>query len=332
MTIFDNQVAIDAINLAQGAYAPLDGFSSLGINGYPIPIVCPVTGDPPGVGDKVGICFSNGRGLVAVLTVTGVDTWRPAIVAQAVCGTDSEQHPGFVRMAQRSEVLLYGSVKLCVKDWGPNGPDYTKGQFERKGWQTVCAFQTRNAPHIGHEHLINTVLGLVDGVFVQPVLGEKKDGDYTDEAIFAGYRALLDNYFPADRVLLGALPYNMWYAGPREAIHHALIRRNYGCTHIIIGRDHAGVGDFYDDEAAINEFDRYDNLGIEPIFIRGDFWWCDVCGGVQSNRTCPHGEDDRLPFSGTRLRKQIAWDEQPVPELMRPEVYHAIRDCEQIFA
>ncbi len=212
-------------------------------------------------------------------------------------------------------------------------PAETRAVFQQRGWRTICAFQTRNVPHRGHEELQKTVLGLIDGLFIQPVIGKKKPGDFRDDVIIATYEALIDNYYPKDRVFLNILPFQMRYAGPKEAIMHAIMRKNYGCTHIIIGRDHAGVGNYYGEEEAIEIFNQphFADLGIQPITIRGDFWYCNKCARVASNRTCPHGEEWRISFSGTQIRTLITDGQAPPPEIMRPEVFETIQHFENPF-
>ena len=192
------------------------------------------------------------------------------------------------------------------------------------------AFQTRNAPHINHEYLQKSALALVDGLFINPVLGKKKAGDFKDEVILSTYKAILANYYPKASVVMSALHYEMQYAGPKEAIMHAIMRKNFGCTHIIIGRDHAGVGSYYGPYAAQEIFKEFPDLGITPLFFR-EFYYCRRCAGIASEKTCPHGEEDKLSFSGTKLRKMFAEGEVPPKEFMRPEVSQAILKFEKPF-
>jgi sulfate adenylyltransferase len=210
-------------------------------------------------------------------------------------------------------------------------PKETRFLFNEKGWNSVVAFQTRNVPHTGHENLHKTVLGLVDGLYIQPIIGRKKPGDFKDSFILKAYEALLDEYYVKDRVVFSILPTEMRYAGPREAINHAIMRKNYGCTHLIIGRDHAGVGKFYHPEAAIEIFDDYEDIGIKPITIRGDFFYCRVCEQIASDRTCPHPDDKHIPFSGTKIREMIKAGEPPPRQIMRPEVFEVLKGEESPF-
>jgi sulfate adenylyltransferase len=341
----------DVQNLARGVFSPLTGFvghddfhSILEHNrltsgvAWTIPIIldvrereqvvpgrryCLVWGDRP-------------ERLLAILEVTEVYGWDKRRAAQAVFQTTDEAHPGVAGYYQRGDWLVAGPITLLDNDRGPFArynrfPAETRAIFAERGWRTVCAFQTRNVPHAGHEYLQKAVLGLVDGLLIQPLIGKKKKGDFVDEAIVAAYEVLLAEYFAADRVLLNILPTEMRYAGPKEAILHAIMRKNYGCTHIIIGRDHAGVGKYYGEEDAIEIFKYFPDLEIQPITVRGDFWYCRRCGGVASNRTCPHGEEHRLSFSGTQIRQMILEGQAPPPEIMRPEVFAVIRRFEHPF-
>jgi len=209
--------------------------------------------------------------------------------AESVYGTTSDSHPGVARLAQLSDWVVAGPVTLFAPLPTPFPdlkltPRETRHAFARRGWKTVVAFQTRNAPHLGHEYLQKTALSVADGLFVNPVIGRKKQGDFTDEAIIAACRALVEHYFPPEKTALGILEYEMRYAGPREAIHHAIMRKNLGCTHLIVGRDHAGVGGFYGPYDAQEIFDRYPDLGIKPVKF-GAFYFCRRCATVTRTRS-----------------------------------------------
>jgi sulfate adenylyltransferase len=343
--VLPDEVAGDARNLARGVFSPLEGFVTReqfesiieterlpdGTR-YPIPIFLTVD-DPaqaPEGSDVLLAARSAPERPVAILHVQEAFAWDKAAAAGSVFGTGDMAHPGVAGYHARGDYVAGGPVDLLDDDRGPFArinlsPAETRQAFQARGWRTICAFQTRNVPHAGHEDLQKTVLGLVDGLLIQPIIGKKKAGDYRDEVIVGAYEALLEGYFVRGRVLLGILPTEMRYAGPKEAILHGIMRKNYGCTHIIIGRDHAGVGDFYGEEEAIEKFEGCDDLEIKPVTIRGDFWYCRRCGRVASDRTCPHPEADRVSFSGTRLRAMIADGEAPPPEIMRPEVFEVIR-------
>jgi len=202
--------------------------------------------------------------------------------------------------------------------------------FAERGWRTVAAFQTRNVPHLGHEFVQKMAALQTDGLLIHPVLGEKKAGDFRDEVILAAYRALVDGYHRPDRTVLATMAYTMRYAGPKEAIHHAIVRKNFGASHFCVGRDHAGVGAFYDPLAAQREFARYPDLGVTPVPI-GEVHLCLRCGGVVAADTCPHGGDEVRPFSGTRLRRLLTEGGAELEELVRPEVAAVVRSFSRPF-
>ncbi len=349
--VVPDEIAGDARNLARGVFSPLEGFVGKeqfeGIveserlpdgTRFTIPIFLTVD-DPSQVteGGEVLLAAESDRDKpVALMHVEEVFKWDKARAAESVFGTSDMAHPGVAGYHARGEYVVGGPVDLLDNDRGPYAkynlfPAETRAIFEQRGWRTVCAFQTRNVPHAGHEDLQKTVLGLVDGLLIQPIIGKKKPGDFRDDVILSAYETLIENYFAADRVFLNILPTEMRYAGPKEAIMHGIMRKNYGCTHIIIGRDHAGVGDYYGEEEAIEKFEAADDLDIKPITIRGDFWYCKRCGRVASNRTCPHGEEDQLSFSGTKIRRMITEGTAPAPEIMRPEVFQVIQQFENPF-
>jgi sulfate adenylyltransferase len=341
----------DLRNIAYGVYSPLEGYlSSRELNSvldkgrltnglaWTIPIVFDL--------QEQGAAQVNEQETVALVTAEGKPialfhvlekySYDKKRFAESVFATTDDKHPGVRRVYDMGDVLLGGQIEL-IDDTKDPFPDYnrspalTREIFESRGWKTVAAFQTRNAPHTGHENMQKLVLALVDGLLIQPVIGKKKAGDFKDEVILKSYDALIENYYPVDRVLLSILPMEMRYAGPKEAIHHAIIRKNYGCTHLIVGRDHAGVGNYYHPEAAIEIFEDYRDLSITPITIRGDFFFCKRCGHLASDRTCPHPDSDHLNFSGTVLRKMLIEGKTPPPELMRTEVFEAQRQFEKPF-
>lgn len=340
-----DEIATDAQNLALGVYAPLAGFVGReelqsivrderlpGGEIFPVPIL--LTVDAPDAvvrGEEVALCAASAPDIpVATVRVDEVFEWDCAEAAAAVFGTSDTAHPGVAAYHARGRYAVGGPARVQAGASRPFPganltPEQTRAHFAERGWRTVCAFQTRNVPHAGHEDLQKTVLGLVDGLMIQPVIGKKKPGDFRDEVIVAAYQALISGYFAPGRVLLNVLPTEMRYAGPKEAILHGIMRRNYGCTHIIIGRDHAGVGSYYGEEEAIDKFEALaGELGIEPICIRGDFWYCRECGRVASDRTCPHEGEACLSFSGTQIRQMIVDGIPPPPEIMRPEVFATI--------
>jgi sulfate adenylyltransferase len=352
--VVNYDTARDAQNIARGVFSPCEGFigsedlaSILDgfrlSNGVPwtIPIMLDVpAADSVPVGD-VALVQEGCDQPLAIYHVTEVYPWDKAQTAQVVFGTTETDHPGVRGLFGRGDFLVGGTLDLLDNDRGPYAawnlfPAETRQVFADKGWRTTVAFQTRNVPHVGHEDLQKTVLGLCDGLLIQPLIGKKKPGDFKDEVILEAYKVLIQEYYSPAHVFLNILPTEMRYGGPKEAILHAIMRKNYGCTHIIIGRDHAGVSrpdktPYYGEEEAIEFFEGFADLGIKPIVIRGDFWWCRKCGRVASNRNCPHDEDLQIPFSGSIIRKGIV-DGQPVPEeVMRPEVLEVIRRFEKPF-
>jgi sulfate adenylyltransferase len=205
-------------------------------------------------------------------------------------------------------------------------PEETRAEFKARGWKTVVGFQTRNVPHRAHEYLQRVALETIDGIFVQPLVGRRKVGDYTPQAIMCGYRTLIGTFLPRERVVLGILSTVMRYAGPREAVFHAIIRRNYGCTHFIVGRDHAGVGSWYGEYDA-HELTRQfgSELGIEILHLRG-FFFCPICDGIVTEKTCPHlGTPSARAISGTDMRRILVDGAVPDPRLMRPEIVAALK-------
>lgn len=252
-------------------------------------------------------------------------------VARKVYGTDDPAHPGVKHFYELKPIFVGGEVVLLQRasfDISADEltPDETKKIFLDRGWKRVVGFQTRNVPHRAHEYLQRIALEHADGLFVQPLVGRKRAGDYTPEAIMRGYRALISNYFPPQRVVLGILSTLMRYAGPREAVFHAIIRRNYGCTHFIVGRDHAGVGDWYglyDAHELTRQFDG--DLGIEIMRLKGPYH-CRKCDGIATENTCAHiGTNFVEQISGTYMRSILGNGNHPDPHLMRQEVVDAMK-------
>ncbi len=342
---------VDLKNIAYGRYSPLEGFiteddfrSVLSENRlkdgtvWTIPIVLDVdesTASGVNEGDDLLLTSEDGTP-VAIMHLESRFSADRGEYSRAVFGTDDRSHPGVERVFSMKDVFLGGKIDLIDDSRDPfpkynMTPAETRKIFEERGWKTIAGFQTRNTPHMGHENMQKTVLALVDGLLIHPVIGRKKKGDFRDEVILRSYEALIENYFPKERVLLSILPMEMRYAGPKEAIHHAIIRKNHGCTHLIVGRDHAGVGNFYASEAAIEIFDQFPDLGIQPITIRGDFFHCKRCGHLASERTCCHDESEHLNFNGTAIRKMLVEGVVPPPELIRVEVYEAEREFDDPF-
>jgi sulfate adenylyltransferase len=346
----DSESVSDVENMATGVYSPLEGF--LGEKDFrnvlnqmrladdlpwTVPIVLDVdkaTADGFNPGDEVLLVNEEGRP-VAILNLEEKYTYDKAEFAQKVFGTTDRAHPGVAKVMGMKDVLLAGKIDLIELaptpfDRWKLSPRETRVLFKEKGWKTVVAFQTRNTPHIGHEYVQKTALTFTDGIFVNPVIGKKKKGDFKDEVILASYEELIRNYYLKERAVMAILQMEMRYAGPREAIHHAILRKNFGCTHIIIGRDHAGVGTYYHPYAAQEIFDEFPDLGIVPLFFRA-FSFCKKCNSVVNEKTCPHPSSEHIQFSGTKIRDLLVQGIIPPAELIRPEVAKIIMQFKEPF-
>lgn len=343
-------LANDIENIADGIFSPLEGFLlqqdfeqvvSKGrlSNGIPwtIPIVLDVDKQ---TGNKIknsDVFLKNPEGRnFAVLHVEDVYSFDKTKTAKGVYGTTDPKHPGVAKTMSMQDVLVGGKIdyvkrppELEIRKYR-KAPKETREIFEKAGWKTIVAFQTRNVPHVAHEMLQKESLNTHDGLFVNPLIGKKKPGDFTDEVIVGAYETLIKNYYPQNRCFLATLHTEMRYAGPKEAIHHAIMRKNFGCTHIIIGRDHAGVGTFYDPFAAQKIFDQYADLGIEPVFYPA-FFYCKKCLSFASERNCPHGPEFQEQLSGTKLRTMILEKQMPSEYMIRPEVSKIIMSWNKPF-
>lgn len=264
----------------------------------------------------------------AVMNIESVYSYDKMRAARAIYGTTSMHHPGVKHLIELPEIMLGGKVKMIQKPLSPYPeckltPSQTRRIFKERGWKAIAAFHTRNVPHRAHEYLQRTALELVDGLIIQPFVGRRKDGDFSAELVLKGYRALIENYYPKNRALLACLEIPMAFAGPREAVFHAIIRRNYGCTHFIVGRDHAGVANFYDKYAAHRIFDELPGIGITLLKLQGPFY-CAKCKAIATDNSCGHDESLRTHISGTMIRHMISKHKTPPPEIMRPEVSRVI--------
>ncbi|MCE4627597.1 MAG: sulfate adenylyltransferase [Desulfurococcales archaeon] len=333
---------IDVLDIAYGAFSPLEGFmvqedyqSVLDLmrlsNDLPwtIPVVLDVSPEEiAGIseGDDIALYYKGEP--LAIMRVEEVYGWDKEEYALKVYKTRDPAHPGVRRVMGMKELLVGGDIDL-IGDYSDHLDSYvlwpaeTRVLFREKGWKRIVAFQTRNVPHRGHEYVQKAALTFVDGLLVHPLIGWKKPGDYKDEVIMEAYKALIKHYFPKDVVVLAALRMNMNYAGPREAVHHAIVRKNFGATHFIVGRDHAGVGNYYGPYEAWEIFREFPDLGVTPLFIREAFY-CKKCGGMATEKTCPHGPEHRIKISGTRIREMLRRGLVPPPEMMRPEVAEVV--------
>ena len=334
-------------NIACGLYSPLDGFMVSSAyekvldemrlpNGtvWPIPIVLPVAKDVASelkAGAKASLSDSSGAvyGTIEVEEIYERDKDREA---HGVYGTNDKNHPGVARLYDEPITLVGGKIELLRR--APVNlaadrqldPQETRKVFNERGWKTIAAFQTRNPIHRAHEYLQKCALEIVDGLFINPLVGATKKGDVPARVRMDCYDALLKGYYPEDRVFLSTFPAPMRYAGPKEAIFHAICRKNYGCTHIIIGRDHAGVGDYYGTYEAQEVFDRFEpgELGIVPLKFEHAFY-CRRCGQMATSKTCPHGNDDHLFLSGTKVRAMLEEGQDLPLEFTRPEVAQTLK-------
>jgi len=345
----DRTLLFDCQNIARGVYSPLEGF--VGRNDFlkivndmtlesgvpwPLPIVLDIEtamADEIEPGERVGLRGPDGKP-VGVIDVDSVYRYNETETCEQLFGTTDDAHPGVREIRQKGPFLVGGSIKAFSDAIERDNrydlaPRETRVLFGQRGWDTVVGFQTRNVPHRAHEYLQKSALEHVDGLFVQPKIGEKKSGDYTDEAILAGYERLLEHYYPEGLVTLSMFKSRMMYAGPREAVFDALVRKNYGCTHFVVGRDHAGVGNYYGDFAAQELLDALGDLGIEVLSYHYAFY-CQRCDGIVSEKVCPHDDRHHIEPSGTSLRETISAGERPPAELMRPEVAKTILSLEEV--
>jgi sulfate adenylyltransferase/3'-phosphoadenosine 5'-phosphosulfate synthase len=343
----DARTAADVFMLGSGGLAPLDGF--LGERDYRSVLASGRldSGSPLGLPVllRVGaeeaeqlrrlerVALFQAERAIGILEVEDAFTAAPAAEAAAVYGTDDLAHPGVAALYRSGTHALAGRVAAFAPPPDSLGPyDLTPRQVRdvkaARGWRTMVGFQTRNPVHRAHEYLQKVALEIVDGLLLHPLIGETKSDDIPAATRMLCYEELLRHYYPADRTLLATNPAWMRYAGPREAIFHAVVRRNYGCTHFIVGRDHAGVGNYYDTYAAHRVFDDFDQdeLGIQVLRFEHAFW-CRACNNMASTRTCPHPAEQRATLSGTRVRELLAAGEPLPAEFTRPEVAEVLRSA-----
>lgn len=333
----------DLLMIGMGAFSPLTGFmcrqdyisSTFDMHLsdgtlWPIPIT--LTADDTLAksikdGQTIALVDSDTGEIVGTMEVQERYTYSKRDEALSVYRTDDEAHPGVAKLFSQGEVCLGGPVTVLSECGYPERfPEYARPHevraiFQERGWSTVVAFQTRNPIHRSHEFITKVALEMADGLFIHPIVGRLKEGDIPAEVRMKCYRALIDGYYPKDRVVLKVYPMEMRYAGPREAVLHAIIRQNFGCSHLCVGRDHAGVGSYYGPFDAQKIFDEIppNELVIRPIKFENAFW-CRTCGSMATSKTCPHPHDQQLSISGTKLREMLSSGEMPPPEFSRPEV------------
>lgn len=347
----------DVVMLGIGGFTPLDGFMNREDwqsvcdnmtmkNGlfWPIPITLSTNDKTIKEDQEVAIVYEKTNEIIATMMITEKYTIDREHECNTVYKTTDMEHPGVVLVMSQGEYNLAGPIKVLSDGGFPSQygnlymtPSETRAYFDNKGWSSIAAFQTRNPMHRSHEYLAKIAIEICDGVMIHSTLGELKLGDIPAEVRSEAISTLIENYFVDNTVLQSGYPLDMRYAGPREALLHALFRQNYGCSHLIVGRDHAGVGDYYRPFDAHNIFDEIDDgLVTKPLKIDWTFW-CNKCAGMSSMKTCPHSHEDRLLLSGSKLRHLLSENLDVPDNFSRPEVleilrkyYSGLKDSEKV--
>jgi sulfate adenylyltransferase len=341
--------------ISTGVFSPLTGFmvredyesvvETMRLkNGliWSLPITLPISekeADDIRVGEEISLSDATGR-ILATMIVEDRYSYDKEHEASEVFGTTNAEHPGVAAVYRQKDVLLGGEVTLLVDDPNPKpfpsyhyGPRELRQVFAEKGWKRVVGFQTRNPVHRSHEYIQKSALEIVDGLLLNPLVGETRSEDIPADVRMRSYETILERYYPMDRTMLAVFPAAMRYGGPREAIFHAICRKNYGCTHFIVGRDHAGPGKdssgkpFYGDYDAQHIFDEFDaeEIGLTPLFFEHAFF-CLECQGMGTTKTCPHDSEHHVFISGTKVREMLSKGEYPPPEFSRPEVIEVLME------
>jgi len=339
----------DIIMMGIGGFTPLDGFMTKAdwqgvcdgmkmASGlfWPIPVTLSAdasAADSVSEGDDIALYDEEREEILATMTVTDKYSIDKKHECMMVYKTTDMEHPGVKMVMEQGDINLAGPIKVLSQGGFPEAygdqfmtPAQTRAEFEKRGWKTIAAFQTRNPMHRSHEYLAKVAIETLDGVLIHSLLGKLKPGDIPAEVRSNAIGTLIENYFSDNTVIQAGYPLDMRYAGPREALLHALFRQNYGCSHQIVGRDHAGVGDYYGPFDAHHIFDEIDADALETLPLKIDWtFWCNKCDGMASMKTCPHEGSDRILLSGTKLRKALSEGEDVSDKFSRPEVLTILR-------
>lgn len=344
----DDDAVLECGRIADGSLTPVDGFFDEAeteaivargelTNGryFPLPILLPAPGIDPGARHREVLLRTRGGEAFGYLADASVFRFDLERLCRAMFGVCDTKHPGVARLLKGGDVFVGGTLRMVPQADALTAhclsPARVRAEIRRRGWRTCVGFQTRNIPHRAHEYLQRIALETNDGLLIHPIIGWKKADDYRPEVVIAAYRYLVEEVYPPSKVLLSGLQLQMRYAGPKEAVLHAIIRQNFGCTRFIVGRDHAGVGGFYGRYDAHEIFDRVEqHLDIRIMRLKGPFF-CRRCRGVVTENTCRHGEADRREISGSLIREMLALGEYPPEELIRKDVVDVIRRHDEIF-